>query len=717
MAIPTPTTNPLLDWLYAQRKVVSFVLLGIALLLAGWIFVSLLREPAFYSKAPFYLRLFIIAVCVAVGVVIAVALEADLPDGKDRFRVLLMTAGGLIGLALALYGFYLPFTGEYYTAFGSGLTEWRQKPGLILWPAGSFLGGIVLLFLSLSLARGAERTSGPLRRLLYGFNAALSCILLLLILALINLLGYVRVRPFDTLGRTQDFTTSGINSIDSSTQAFLRTLDKPVRVVVLLDGTQQGIRYARDMENLLELCRQNSPNFNWESLNPFRNRKEVLALAEEFQIPEPVGVLVIYGQGKEDRVWDFIEPDQLRTPPDPAEMADPMAAMRGGGGAFDGENALRKSLRYLMEGKSKPKIYFLQGHGEYELEQTDQRRPDVGMSQLRDALVARNYTVQPLVFDAEKAEVPADADVVVIARPVTPIPQKELDALRAFARVGGAERKGGKLMVLSDVVADGARFRSTGLETFLTPFNVRLKDERILALKGPVGPDGKPDPVLISVGTGRPVGRQLAPGSNPISQTFFDRADPRPFVLYNARVVEAINANPNPNAPAPFQVEPILLQIPWRDQGIWTETDLSKNPDALAAEFKAKPDEFAKVAAKDVLPVAVAVTEEGQAMPRNPHAPAPQGVPRMLVFGDATWVSNYGVANWPQNLDLFASCINWLRDRPVYDRLAPSKSRPIYQPKATFTEGDFSNLTLLPGALLMLGVLALGFGVWVVRRR
>ena len=88
-----------------------------------------------------------------------------------------------------------------------------------------------------------------------------------------------------------------------------------------------------------------------------------------------------------------------------------------------------------------------------------------------------------------------------------------------------------------------------------------------------------------------------------------------------------------------------------------------------------------------------------------------------MVFGDATWVSNYGIEQLsPNGASLFGSCINWLREKPAADNLVKDKDRKKYS--VTFSkESEFWSLALIPGALLVLMTIALGLGVWVVRRR
>ena len=88
----------------------------------------------------------------------------------------------------------------------------------------------------------------------------------------------------------------------------------------------------------------------------------------------------------------------------------------------------------------------------------------------------------------------------------------------------------------------------------------------------------------------------------------------------------------------------------------------------------------------------------------------------MVVFGDASWISNRLLQQaTPNNFNLFASSLSWLVERADIGTRIPPTQHDLYQLKAPPNSG--MRLLLLPGLLMMLGVLALGVGVWVVRRR
>jgi hypothetical protein len=91
----------------------------------------------------------------------------------------------------------------------------------------------------------------------------------------------------------------------------------------------------------------------------------------------------------------------------------------------------------------------------------------------------------------------------------------------------------------------------------------------------------------------------------------------------------------------------------------------------------------------------------------------PEQKPRMIVVGDASFVSNPNmVENKRIDYSLFASFLAWLRERPQNIGIE-HKKRDVYQLEPST---NVSRMILLPFALMALGVFGLGLGVWVVRR-
>ncbi len=354
----------------------------------------------------------------------------------EKLRLVLILLGGLTGICTAAFGLALPFT-QYSDVFGGGFAEWRKNPGPLFWTALPVIGGLVLTFVSLLFTSGMERTSAAARRLLYGYNAVLSCLLLLFIFLLLNVLPYSGVWPFKALAQTADWTSSGLYSLSQATKERLVSLNQPVKVYVLLSGADQ---IGTEVETLMQNSREVTNRISWETLSPEINRRQVGELLNKYpDISDPYGMLVIYGT-EPNATHEFIPRKDLFS--DTSTEDTPRFD-------FKGEPALVKALTYLSEGK-KSVVYFTQGHGELDLNNRDTQRPDTGVGLATDKLTKSNYDVKPLTFEPGKAKVPDDADVVVVARPRTELPADDIAALRNY--VNGDGKKKDKLFVLFDVV-------------------------------------------------------------------------------------------------------------------------------------------------------------------------------------------------------------------------------------------------------------------------
>lgn len=243
---PTRDHPSWLEALVPYRQQLTYALIVIAALLLVYPLVMLSRDgvtgatarPRFY----WLVALFVIAVAGAV-------FNATVPQLSevDKVRALLMGLGGLAGFATFAFGLALPWT-TFKEVFSGGVSSWRANPRALAWTGAAVFGGLILMFASLQLARGVERTSGAMRRMLYGFNAVLGTLLLLAILGLVNVLAYVSVAPFSYAKENFDWTASGIYSLSPATRSMLTDLKQPVKVYVLLP---RGYIVTKDVETLL----------------------------------------------------------------------------------------------------------------------------------------------------------------------------------------------------------------------------------------------------------------------------------------------------------------------------------------------------------------------------------------------------------------------------------------------------------------------------------
>ncbi|HJS20895.1 MAG TPA: GldG family protein [Anaerolineales bacterium] len=108
--------------------------------------------------------------------------------------------------------------------------------------------------------------------------------------------------------------------------------------------------------------------------------------------------------------------------------------------AFASEDEILKGLLQLLNPESSA-IYFLTGHGERDIEQSGES----SMTRAASTLESKNYTVKTLNLLVDN-EIPEGARVIVIAGPLQPVSENEVNLLKEFLDNGGS------LIVMEDPI-------------------------------------------------------------------------------------------------------------------------------------------------------------------------------------------------------------------------------------------------------------------------
>jgi hypothetical protein len=338
----------------------------------------------------------------------------------------------------------------------------------------------------------------------------------------------------------------------------------------------------------------------------------------------------------------------------------------------------------LQAGKVKTVLYFTQDSGELSLEDFSAQKFDVGLGRLSSMLQeSKVYEPKPLLLAAEK-KVPEDAFGVVIAGPQEAFTADKIEVLKDYMK------RDGRLVVLLDVTRE-RQPAPTGLEDFLREYGVQVGQDLILNGIDP----RQPTSCMVS----------LAPGADEAFQDFSGLL----FRLINARSVKPVSG-----ATGNFIVTPFLEAIRVREEVgrptpyQWAED----NPKAILDN----PEEFQKKSRQKTDPPTIAVTvRDRQAKSGDVHA---QGDPRIVVFGDATFVSNAVLSDrrsGPIYYRLFSNSLSWLRKRDYEIAPVEPKTRKSY--RVTITPEQKGTLQLIPGLILLMSIVAIGAGVWIMRRR
>jgi ABC-type uncharacterized transport system involved in gliding motility auxiliary subunit len=224
------------------------------------------------------------------------------------------------------------------------------------------------------------------------------------VLVLLNILGGRFVWRYDAT-REQKF------SLAPQTREVLANLPGEVKAIGFFTPEESGQRaYVEDL--LREYAHYSKGKFTFELVDPAANP----SLVKQYNLTSSAVTVLVY-QGKQEQVdqWDMMA------------GFDPATGQPN----LNGEQALTNALIRLTA-QRKPKLYFLDGYGGKSLLQWEKQ------------LKAENYVVENLNL-ITKGDVPADADLLVLAGPTRDLQPRELELLDRWL-----DSRGGRMAVLVD---------------------------------------------------------------------------------------------------------------------------------------------------------------------------------------------------------------------------------------------------------------------------
>ena len=443
-----------------------------------------------------------------------------------------------------------------------------------------------------------------------------------------------------------DWTSTGLYSISETTRKTVEALRKPVRVTVFM--TRQS-RLYQPVSELLNRYRGLSSKIEIEYLDPERNPMRAEALVKEFGIRQNT---VVFRSGDRKK---YVEESAL---------ADFDFAGGMGGAppikAFKGEEAFTSAILEVTENKV-TKVYFTAGHGEPALESGERGR---GFADAKQALERQNRTVSAW-SSLGKGDLPADANVVVVAGPRTAFLEPETAALAKYLAGGG------RALVLADPVlpSPGTPPADLGLSGLLAAYGLRLNTDIVI----------DPANAIPQVGAETLIANRY--GSHPIVRSL--AAEGLPVVFPLARSVAKIE-----KPPAGYS-QTMLVET--TAEG-WGETSLTKL------------DEVKKDPADNAGPVAIGMA----AAPSDEKKPGA----RLVVFGNSRFVANGALAQ-AGNANLFLNAVSWLAGQERLVGIAPKTPE---QASLSMTRSQVNRIGLLAALGMPLFAVILGVLVWYRRR-
>lgn len=253
----------------------------------------------------------------------------------------------------------------------------------------------------------------------YGSNLAIAIILAFFILILVNFVSVRRSVRIDT-------TTGKHFSLSEQTRKILNGLEQDIHITGFYSERHYRRRAAQD---ILEEYTKQSNRINLTFTDPYVKP----GMAIRYQINQDGTVIFELGNRRED----------IKNPQNE-------------------EQEFTSAILKLLAAEQK-KVYFLEGHGERDVDGTD----DNGLASLREMIIADNYLVDRLVLTGQ-ASIPDDCAALVIAGAQKTLMPQEEDAINRYLDSGG------KAIIMVDPTP------SVSLESLMKKWGIEVRDDIIL---------------------------------------------------------------------------------------------------------------------------------------------------------------------------------------------------------------------------------------------
>lgn len=447
------------------------------------------------------------------------------------------------------------------------------------------------------------------RRVLEGANLALYTLVGLALAVTVNYFA-------NRYSRRWDLTPSKKYSLSPQTEKLLKGLDRDVTIFVF--DRKEGLREGRD---LVENYSKTAHRLTVQYVDPDRQP----SLARQYAV-RSYGTIVVAAR---DRHYE----SQGST-----------------------EEGITNALIRVLKGQKT--VYFIQGHGERDLESTERS----GYDKIKKQFVNENYQVKTLLL-LQKMEIPADCSTLIVAGPHNDYLPQEVEAIKKF--VSG----GGRLLVMLD-----PGIELPNLAKLLADWNVN--DQRDLVID-----------------------------MNPMAQIFGTRPEMPLIIKYGSSPI----VQPLARTATLFPITRSFATGKDAKPGLTIDSLCETSADSFGvADFNPKMHEISFRAGKDIkgpLSVAVSGTVTGEGEKKT------EG--RFVALGTSAFVSNVYLLPQFGNRDLFMNAVNWLAQE---EDLISIRPKPPEAQHLTMTARQM-NTAFYAGVFgLPLLIILAGASVWWRRR-
>ncbi len=288
----------------------------------------------------------------------------------------------------------------------------------------AFLAGTAIVFYAIIIHRKLILNLLKGRAVKYSTNSIIYIVIVLSTLALINFISFRNHKRIDT-------TESQSYSLAPQSQQILKELNESVSISAFY---RKNNPLRNKFERLLRLYRYHSNFIEYEIIDPV----------------EQPGVIREKG----------IKQEEL------GKKIDGLTLIERGGRQVRVFNATEQGLTNAIVEASRQRrkvIYFLQGHGEKDMQATGGR----GLSLVRSLLESEYYEVKNL-FIQDDGKIPDDCTVLIAAGPMKRLFEYELSALQELLN------RAGRILFLLDPGSD------SGISEVLSKVGLRFHDNYII---------------------------------------------------------------------------------------------------------------------------------------------------------------------------------------------------------------------------------------------
>ena len=508
------------------------------------------------------------------------------------------------------------------------------------------------------------------------------------------LLNYLSMRHY----KRWDWTSAQLYTLSEKSKQVVRDLDRDVDIIVLLDPASELYTAASELLDRYEAT--NPQRIERRDMDAAKDLLALQQLVDQYDIQRD-NVIVVAADGDKRIIaeHELVEYDYSG-----AQFGQPPTMK-----AFKGEQLITSAILSLVESR-KQKLVFTTGHGEATFDPGDPR----SLSQAREILGGDNFEIEEW-SSLGAQEVPADADLLVIAGPTTNFLPPELELFDAYLK------QGGRLLLFADPAFQpgSTGVADLGLDDWLKGYGVETQNDIVVdpAVELPFfGPETLytdhygMHPIVESLDQTRtrvmlPLVRSVAAADNlpeGVEVTELITTSDQGWGETNLEALTAV-AFDDQDLPGPVPVA-VAVTLP-SDPGEQGLGDPEPEP-AAAPESAGSDDTGQDLLEED----SVETTTEA---PTTDEAPAEDGSQqaRMVIFGDLDFATDAQVANGAHGL-LLLNAFNWLVER---EKLIDIEGKAPTQSRLSIADTELMGLYGI--FVLLMPALAVAAGIWIALQR